>query len=277
MHDAIWRTELLPLIAERVWRDDFQASEVGDLVRRFVETKSWEADFPEAVLAAAELDGLLEWGDSLASQLRAAREEFPRHRLVCGADLSLGLPGRSAILELEIDGRKIVVSQRISCALAPTSETDSVILLQCTKVKGFVKNPSTVDSSKAFGARLQAAVLDLAGIGHPVRIRFFAREPNIKPADETGWTVDRLWLETVLGDLLRNECQFLPAKPVLDAKPKDLTLLAVREKIEGSDYSDALQELFDPSLPGEDENDDEALLALARRRLGPFLEANRGA
>jgi len=277
LHDAIWRTELLPQIADLVWSQGFQAIQVDALVRRFVESKSWDASFPEAVLAAAELEALLAWGRSLAAQLGKTREEFPSHRLACGADLSLGIPGRSSTLELRVDGRKVLLAQRIACVLVPSAPTDPVVLLECTGLNATKTKPSTVDRSKSFGAKLQSAVLGLVGKGQPVRIRFFAREPDAKPADETGLVVGREWFETVVGDLLRDECQFLPGKTILDAKPKDMNLVSLREKIEGAEHPDPLQELFDPTLPGEDEKDDDTLQSLARRRLGPFLEADHGA
>ncbi|MEK7390997.1 MAG: hypothetical protein AAB214_00375, partial [Fibrobacterota bacterium] len=165
----------------------------------------------------------------------------------------------------------------ISCALVPQQETDPVVLLQCTRLNATKTKPSTVDLSKAFGAQLQAVVLAASGLAHPVLLRYFSREPEAKPANEAGLVVGREWLETVLADMLRNECQFLPGSSILDTKPKDLNLVALREKIELSEFVDPLQELFEPTLPGEDEKDDDVLVSLAKRRLGPFLEADRGA
>lgn len=284
LDDAIWRTRLLPNLAELVWRGEDPSRGVQALVRRFVSTAAWDTRFPEAVLASAAMEELLAWANSMTAWLQATRLEYPAHRLVCMSDLSLGIPGRPAALELEVDGRKALVTGKIACALVPTlgknvsasPGNDPVVLLHCVKLKGLKTKPSTVEKSRTVGAQLQAMALAASGCGFPVTIRFLAREPDVKPADVPGLVATAEWLETVVGDMLRQECQFLPSDVLLDSKLTSPLLVGLREKIDDSEFVDKLVELFEPDLPGEEQGGDDALMALAERRLGPFLEVAHG-
>ncbi len=267
---AIWRSELLVQIATSVWADATDPLE--ELVRRFIAPKAWEAAFPEAMVAEVQWESLLSWARWVEQKLREMKEGLPNHRLVCGADLSLGFPDRAGSLEWCLDGRKVLVGQKISCALVSNDLTDPVILLHCAKVEGKPKKASTIHFSRTLGAQLQAIALAQAGIGHPVQIRFFARLPEVDPVDQKGMVAPRDWLENVVKDLLNQESQYLPSQAILELGKDKLNLVALREKLENSDHSHDLENLFEPELPGERERDDRELVALAGRRLGPFLE-----
>lgn len=268
LDDSIWKSELFPRVARLVWGD--RVDDVERTVRGFAGSRSWDMAFPEAALAKLALDALVAWAESTAGKLARLREARPGSILLCGADLSLGDPSRPAALELAVDGRAILLTARIAAAVIPRDVTDPVTLLHCAKVDSSRKVP-VVSLSRSFGIHLQAMALSRAGIGSPLQVAIFGREPSSEPVLEEARAAPEGWWERILSDLLSDRSEYLPAKTILDLASKDLGIGAVREKLDGSDYADALERLFEPSLPGEESGDEALFMELVRRRLDPFL------
>lgn len=270
LDDAIWKSELFPRVARLVWDD--RINDVEKAVREFAGSRAWDMSFPEAALAKLALDALVAWAESTAGKLVDLREARPGSVLLCGTDLSLGDPSRPAALELAVDGRAILLTARIAAVVVPRLATDPVVLLHCSKVaSGTSRRASSVAASKSYGMHLLAMALGKAGVGNPVQVATFGREPSSDMVLEHARTAPDGWWERVLSDLLANRSEYLPAKTILDLASKDLGIGAVREKLDGSDCIDALERLFEPSLPGEESDDEGLFMELVRRRLEPFL------
>ena len=158
----------------------------------------------------------------------------------------------------------------IAAVVVPRAKTDPVVLLHCAKVDASRKVP-VVGVSKSYGIHLLAMALSKAGTGNPIRIATFGREPSSEMVLEEARTAPDGWWERILSDLLANRSEYLPAKTILDLGSKEPGIGMVREKLDGSEYADALEDLFEPLLPGEDAGDDKVFLELVRRRLEPFL------
>lgn len=268
LDDSIWKSELFPRIARMVWDD--RVADVEQTVRDFAGSRSWDMAFPEAALAKLALDALVAWAASIAGKLARLREMHPRAALLCGADLSLGDPARPAVLEMAVDGRRILLAARIAAVVVPRVPTDPVVLLHCAKVDASRKVP-VVGVSKSYGIHLLAMALAKAGTENPIQVATFGREPSSEMVLEDARTAPDGWWERISSDLLANRSEYLPAKTILDLGSKDLGIGAVREKLDGSEYADALERLFEPSLPGEEACDDKVFLELVQRRLAPFL------
>ena len=271
LDDAKWKSELLPWIAQEVWND----GDVESKVREFAGSKAWETAFPEALLARLESESLLEWARWVGRKMSELRQGHPRHRLVRGVDLSLGDPSRPAALERIVEGRRTLVVGRIPLALVPESDADPVVLMHCAKVEVKAKIPC-VPISKSFGMHLLAMAVSATGRPNPVAIATFGREASQEMAREDARAAPEGWMDRVLLDMLSRGSEYLPAKAILEQKEGKLDLGALREALEKDEFADPLERMFEPSLPGEEDEDVDLLTKIVERRLGPFLGGSRG-
>lgn len=270
LDESIWKSELLPRIARAVWSGEIDAAD--RLVRVFAAGKSWDAGFPEATLARAQADGLAAWSTGIVENMGALKEKHPGHRLVSGTDLSLGDPSFPAEAEMVVSGCRVSLAARIPCALVPSDPAEPVILLQCAKtIEGSSKRPASVSISQSYGAHLVAMAMAASGRRQPVLLAMFGREAGADLVVEPARLAPGAWWEGVLSDMLEQRAQHLPGKILLEMGIDKIRLDAAREALEKSKFANPLEELFTPSLPGEEEGDEQALLDLVRRRLAPFL------
>jgi hypothetical protein len=234
--------------------------------------------FPEATLAHAQAEELLSWATGIVGLVKVLKVRHPGHALLNGADLSLGDPALPSALERTIDGRKISLVARIPCVLVPSDPTDPVVLLQCAKtVEGNSKRAASVSIAQSYGAHLVAMAMAAAGRPNPVVLAFFGRESGSDLVLEPARTSPTGWLDSVLSDMLAQQSQYLPGKTILELGVDKIRHFAVREALGKSQFPDPLEELFAPTLPGEEEGDEQVLLDLASRRLAPFLGGADGA
>jgi hypothetical protein len=274
--DAVWKSELLPSLARSVW--DGAGVTVGCLVRDFAAGKSWDMAFPEATLAQAQAEGLLSWSTGIVEMLDGLKGRYPHHALVTGADLSLGNSTFPSVVERTIDGRKFTLVARIPCALVPADPADPVILMHCVKtIEGNSKRPASASISQSYGVHLVAMAMAAAGRRNPVVLALFGREAGSDLVLEPARTAPMAWFDGVLTDMLAQRSQYLPGKTLLELGEDNIRHSAVREALGRSLFPDPLEELFTPTLPGEEEGDEKALLDLAIRRLAPFLGGADGA
>lgn len=270
LDESIWKSELLPRIARAVWSDEIDAAD--RLVRGFAAGKSWETVFPEATLARAQADGLAAWATGIVKAMGALKEKHPGHRLVSGTDLSLGEPSFPTDARRVVSGCKVSLVARIPCALVSPDPAEPVVLLQCVKTtEGNSKRPASVSIAQSYGAHLVAMAMAASGRRQPVLLALFGREACADLVVEPARFAPADWLDGVLADMLAQESQYLPGKFLLEMGVDKIRLESVREVLEKSKFSSPLEEMFTPSLPGEEDGDEQVLMDLVRRRLAPFL------
>jgi exonuclease V gamma subunit len=270
LDESIWKSELLPSIARAVWNGGIEA--VDGLSRVFAAGKSWDGAYPEAAMALAQTEGLAAWAAGIVKAMETLKERFPGHRLVTGADLSLGDSAMPAEVERLVSGRRVSLAARIPCALVSSDPSEPAILLHCAKtIEGNSRRPASVPIAQSFGTHLVAMALAAAGRRQPVLLALFGRDAGADLVLEPARTAPEPWLDDVLADMLEHRSQYLPGRTLLELGSDKIRLEAVREALEKSQFADPLEELFAPLLPGEADGDEQVLSELARRRLAPFL------
>ncbi|QQS06702.1 MAG: exodeoxyribonuclease V subunit gamma [Fibrobacterota bacterium] len=263
--DAIFLSGLFGELASLAWID--LAADPIQRIRKILDTRLWDASFPESLLARTELDSLEEWAAWTWKLLAALRGEFPEHTLAKNQNLSLGTADRESGIRWRKDVREFVVSGRIPLALVHAAK-GHVVVLECVKMDKGNKDGPKVRTHNTYNTWVNAAALQASGWPR-VEIRFAPRESGLAWVRREVVGSWKEWMSDLVGDLSQGAREYLPARAILEHRP--LSPFALREELEDAAYPDPWDRLLCPALPGESEDDPTDFTALVQRRLGPLL------
>ena len=242
---------------------------------------------PEAQLCSMEKKKLLKWAKECAEITRALREDFPEHRLLRNADLSLGREGVAGGLPVDCGKNgPCAVECRHALVLVPrtwTGRNDKVAILHIKKEGNAADNPDLWlagvlqwMAEKRSGNNGLKIVLVQLNRGDGDKKKNGTNSAAMKEECEKGHAINA-WLADLLAIMLKERCSdhlpFATIENLYKNNWDNITADAVTEDLESEHsayrcYLEAFK-LTDARIP---KVGDQELRKRAKARFAPLLE-----